>query len=736
MKRKFFQFLILFILISAFSIAEVEKKHLTIERIFSDPRLEGTIPRNIEWAPDNSKFAFLWNDIWTKNLSLWLYDIKTKKLSEILSADNLEKESILSKEEEQMRTTMRIYTTGLTSFSWSPDSKLILIPYNSDLYIYDLQMKKINRITKTATAELDPKFCGSSEKIVFVRDNDLWMQNLKTGQSIQLTQTGSKKILNGLSNYIALEELNRYSSFECSEDGKMIAYVQSDLTPIRELIIPNYLPRFVEYQTQERPVAGEFNAIEKIAVIDTENYKESWIELPYDDYYVISIEWFDKNLLFRILERNNKVLHLYLYNPNNKTLEQLLLETDQAWVNIHNNFLKKMDGGFFWTSESLGYNHLYYYKFQEKQLKRLTGLEWEITEIHGLNQENKVFFSGNKTEPAQNHLFSLNLKTGELLKLTEEEGWHSVKFSSDFNYYIDLFSNSKVPPRLYLISIKKPDKKTLILDTKNPELNEYSSPIEEYIKIKSRDNSNIYCNILKPSSFRENLKYPAIIYVHGAGYAQAVKKQFGGIIQLFHQYLTEELNFIVVIVDYRGSSGYGRKWRTDVYLNLGGKDLEDIEDVVNYLKKLPYIDKEKLGIWGWSYGGFLTNMAMMKTPDLFKVGVAVAPVNDWRNYDTQYTEERLSTPQLEPEAYKKSSPIYYAKNLKNKLLIIHGMADDNVHFQDTVQLINELIENKIDFDLMIYPEGKHGISKDSNRIHLFKKIASYLAFNLSNETKK
>lgn len=719
---------IVFIFIFSYSTENLlAEKPLTIERLFSDPRLAGIVPREIRWADDNAKFAFLWNSQGEKPLALWMYDKESEKLEEIISEKDFLEPKEITEEEEERKTIMRKSTSGITDFIWNPDFKKILIPYYSDLFLYDLPSKKLNRITKTDKAELDPKFCGTSGKITFVRDNDLWLQDIRNHKTIQLTKTGARKLLNGLSNYIALEELQRYSGYECSLDGKMIAYVQSDISPIRELIIPDYLPRFLEFSSQERPVAGEKNAVEKVGILSASGGETTWIDIPVEEFYVLSLDWDEDDLLLRILERSNKTLYCYSYDTVNDSLKEILKEEDDKWVNITNNFIIPINEprGILWTSERSGFNHLYFYDFVKNKLKPLTNGNWEITRLHGMDKNQKIYFSATAVEPQQQHLFSVNLSNGKMERLTKEEGWHQITFSPDFDYYMDLFSDHKSPAQLFLSNLKYPDQKTKILDAASDELHEYELSNIEFIELKSRDDEKIFCKIFKPQDFQEKKKYPAIIHVHGGGYAQSAKKQWRGITHLFHHYLAQELKYIVVDVDYRGSSGYGRKFRTDVYLNLGGKDLEDVVDLVEYLKKLSYIDIENLGIWGWSYGGFLTNMALLKSPDLFKAGAAVAPVNDWKNYDTQYTEERLNTPREAPDAYESSSPISYAKNLKNHLLIIHGMKDDNVHFQDTVQLINEFIDNNIDFDLMIYPEGKHSIRKDSNRIHLFKKIAKH-----------
>ncbi len=722
--------LLVFLLISIFILmmsSSFAQKHLTIERLFSDPRLEGITPREIKWAKDGKKFAFLWNDKGERALSIWIYDKETKKIKEIVAVKDFEEEKEMTEEEKDRKTVMRKASVGITDYIWSPDDRKILIPYRADLFFYDIKKKIVERLTKTDKAELDPKFCGHSERITFARDNDLWLKDIEKKQTIQLTNTGSEKTLNGLSNYIALEELQRYSGYECSPDGEMIAYVQSDNSPIKELIIPDYLPRFVEYRRQERPVAGEKNAIEKVGIISSTGGDTTLIDIPLQDYYVLALDWYEEDLLLRIHERDNKTLHLFLYDVSDQSLKEILKEEDDKWINTYNNEMipVREQNGILWTSERSGFNHIYFYDLKKNTLQPLTEGDWEVTQLHGMDKNGFVYFSATAIEPEQIHLFSYNYSNAQVRRLTSREGWHQVTFSPDFKDFTDLYSSETMPPQLRLFNVNGEEKKEMILDVSDPELSNYELASIEYFTVKSRDGQEIHCKMFKPLDLQDTKRYPVITYVHGGGYAQSVRKQWRGIAHLFHHFLAQELKYIIVDVDYRGSSGYGRNWRTDVYLHLGGKDLEDVLDVVEHMRKLPFIDPENMGIWGWSYGGFLTNMALLKTPDVFKAGAAVAPVNDWKNYDTQYTEERLSTPQDAPEAYERSSPISYAKNLKNHLFMIHGVKDDNVHFQDTVQLINQLIDYKIDFDLMIYPEGTHGIGKDSNRIHLFNKITQH-----------
>jgi dipeptidyl-peptidase-4 len=703
-----------------------EVKKLTIERLYSDPRLPGIPPKNVVFSQDGSKIFFLWNEKGIMTYDLWCYDISSGKSEKLLAAVDISfPKRKIGKEEAELRERMRTIGSGITSFSLSPDGSLILFPYQGDIYLFEIEKRKLKRLCRTRAWEVDPKFSPDGKYISFIRENDIWAMELETVTEIQLTTSGSDTILNGIGDFVALEELGRYSSYFWSPDSQKIAYVSADVSPVPVLLIPDYLAKNVSVVKQRRPKAGDPNAIERVGVVSLESGKTTWTNLGEDtDYYIVKLVWSPdgKKLAFTKEQRDLKSLELLVFSPEEGKTEKIYQDKDPCWVNIQNQYIYWLSPEkILLTSERSGYNHAYLLNIKEKKLDQLTTGDWEVTGINRIAND-QIYFTATKVGPAERHLFRIPLTGGELERLTGKPGWHTAIISPDAAYIADIFTDVVTPAELYLAPLGSKKLGRRITRSPAADFASYRVRAPEFISYKSRlDGADVPAMLFKPQRIRKGKKYPAIIRIHGGGYAQSVQNAFSST-NLFHLLLNER-GFVVLDVDYRGSSGYGRKWRTDVYLNLGGPDLEDTVSGVIYLRNLPYIDRENIGIWGWSYGGFMTNIAMLKAAGWFKAGAAVAPVNDWRNYDTQYTEERLGLPEENPEAYLKGSPITYAENLKGHLLMIHGMADDNVHFEDTVKLVDTLLSaGKVDFDVMIYPQGKHGIRRDASRISLYRKI--------------
>ena len=717
---------LLFSSLMAVSSPKKTVRRLTVERLYSDPRLPGASPRNVVFSPDGKKVYFLWNDKGIREYDLWYYDIASGQKERLLSAMDIScPRRKYAPVEAELRERMRLTGFGITSFSLSPDGRLILIPYQGDVYLFEIENRKLKRLFQTKAWEVNPKFSPDGRYVSFIRNNDIWAIDLRTGKEIQLTTTGSDTILNGIGDFIALEELGRYSSYFWSPDSKKIAYVSADISPVPVLLIPNYLTPDVTVIHQRRPKAGSPNAIERVGVIWLDSGRTVWADLGSDtDYYIVKLAWSPDGrcLAFTKEPRDLKSLDLILFFPEKGEIKKIYQDKDPCWVNIQNQYIHWLsDREILLTSERSGYNHLYALDIGRGSLKELTSGNWEVTGITRID-DSYIYFTSTEVSPAERHLFRIPVKGGKMERLTFKSGWHTAVISPDATKIADLFSDITTPTELYLAPLGSKRLVRRITYSPAPDFKDYRIRAPEFIHYRSRlDGALVPAMLFRPERIKKGKKYPAIIRVHGGGYSQAVKNAFSST-NLFHLLLAER-GFVILDVDYRGSSGYGRKWRTDVYLNLGGPDLEDVISGVIYLKGLPYVDKKNIGIWGWSYGGFMTNMAMLKAAGWFKAGVAVAPVNNWRNYDTQYTEERLGLPEDHPEAYRDSSPITYAKNLKGHLLMIHGMADDNVHFEDTVKLIDALLSaGKVDFDVMIYPRGKHGIRRDESRISLFRKI--------------
>jgi len=710
---------------------------LSIERIFKEPRLEGVPPRSIAWSPAAAVASYLWCDEGRKARDLWIHDAAAGRTTKLTDLRKLASPSGARDEATaERRETMRLVDDGIDAYSWSPDGRWILFTFQEDLFLESVEGGEPRRLTRTASPEFDPQFSPDGSKIAFVRDGNLWVMSHADGGTVQATTDGSETLLNGLSDYISLEELNRFSAFRWSADGRFIIYLQADTSPVRVLEIPDFLTPYVTHHAQRRPPAGEANARTRVGVVAAEGGATRWVALRsgLGDFYVPKLERLGDDVVLLQEERSLHTAWLFAVDPNTATASQVLEEKDPAWINLDKIYLGRegKDGSIVYGSERDGHGRLYRTDLRGGSLQPITPAGGEATDLDAV-RGGRVTFSGTFDGPGERHLYRAPLAGGPPERLTAAPGWHEAKSSSDGAWIAEIFSDLRTPPDLYVGRIGSGAAPARITRSPATEFGSLALPEQEFLQLSSRaDGARIAATLLHPSpdAPRWNLsrggKHPAIVRVHGAGYAQSVKRAWGGYSALIHTLLARE-GYYVLDVDYRGSSGYGRKWRTDVYLHLGGLDLEDSVTAAEYLRSLPDVDPNRVAIWGWSYGGFLTNMAMLAAPGVFNAGVAVAPVNDWASYDTEYTEERLGTPKEQPDAYRVSSPITFAAGLKGPLLMIHGLRDDNVHAQDTMRLVDALVKAGKEFDLMVYPEGKHGITRDASRVHLFRKMFAFLA---------
>lgn len=772
---------------SAFvTIGRAAAAELTIERMYSDPRLTGIVPRNIAWSPDGKRVAFIWNGEGEQFFDVWIYDTSKKKLKQATNAAAIGEKStaVLSRAEIDRMETLRRVGEGIFSFHWSPDGKNILFPLHGDLFMLDAASGDVRRLFRTAASETDPRFSPDGKRVAFIRGNDIWMMDLGSGITEQLTDSGSETLYNGLGDYIDYEEVGRDDAFWWSPGGTAIAYVQTDVSPIRELLIPDYLGTFVEVRRQLRPVAGAANGTKRLGILSLETTETVWVGPgALRDEYIVQVHWHPTGdrLLVLTEPRHLRELHFLSVNPRDGAADTLYTVRDDRWVNVSNTDVKWDEGGeqLYFTTEESGWNHVYRMEWSTGNVTVLTQGAWEVTALNAIDGKGRIWYTSTEVDPAERHLFYID--TGGLkYRVTTGEGWYSSYLTKDAERAVAVFSNPSNPHDLYLIESLKgtiwagggsrgesavgagprkgdrggghvpmlytwedrgaPEGLRQITRSPAEDFDGIETAVPHYFTLRSRlDGETIHALMLLPprlagvdlkavlsGTSKEEFpeKYPAVICVHGGGYAQSVIKSWRWR-TLYDTYLVNGKGYVILDIDYRGSSGYGRKFRTDVHLDIGGPDLEDEMTGAELLASLPFIDADRIGIWGWSYGGFMVAHAMLRYPDAFEAGAGVAPVTDWRNYDTHYTEERLGMPQEESEAYRKGSPITHADSLRGHLLLIHGMGDDNVHFQDTVQLVDALISTGVDFEVMFYPGGKHGIRADASRIHLFRKITRH-----------
>ncbi|CVK16305.1 dipeptidyl-peptidase-4 [Apibacter mensalis] len=582
----------------------------------------------------------------------------------------------------------------------------------------------------------EPIFSPDGTQLAFVYENNIYYQEFPSLKITQVTHDGKKnKIINGISDWVYEEEFGHVRNFEWSPDGKNIAYIHFDESHVKEVNIPLYETYlYPEHLIYKYPKAGEANSNVALNIYNVDKKEINTISLSnYENYYIIKIRFSSTGDLFAITSnRLQNKINIIRINPTNFSTKLLVLESSTTWVDTDKLYIEFLpDGNFILNSEKNDYNHLYLYNYNGQLTKQLTKGNWEVTHIYGVDNKNSiVYFQSNEKGSNNRIISSVNIKNGKQKILTDELGTHDATFSTDFSFFIDKFSTANTPPLFTLrnntgnIIKTLEDNSTLLSYINKKEIKKM-----EFIDIPTDNGINLKSYIIKPKHFNSEKKYPVLMYVYGGPGSQTINNSWDPFNYWWHQMLAQE-GYIIVSVDGRGTGGRGGNFKKLTYKQLGKLELEDQIAAAKWLQTQSFVDANRIGIWGWSFGGYLTSLCMTKSNGLFKIGIAVAPVTNWRFYDTIYTERFLQTPQENPEGYDENSPINFAGNLQGKFLLIHGTADDNVHFQNSAEMIKALIQNGKQVDTAIYPDKDHSIYGGNTRYHLYQKMTNYIKSNL------
>ncbi|UCG52207.1 MAG: S9 family peptidase [Candidatus Latescibacterota bacterium] len=712
------------------SAPEGSRKVLTVDRIFSTPSLTGSAPSGIRWLPDSKGISFIETE--GEDDESQSHFIVAKVPSgdkEMLCViDTITVPADLKQDDDD--------SFGIGAYQWAETGDLMSFLFRDEIFTFNRKTREVVRRTKTDVAEENVTFSPNGEKIAFTRENDLWVIDLHNNEEKQLTTTGSDTLLNGVLDWVYMEELftrGNVRAYWWSPDNEKIAYMQFDVSPVPQFPIVDFLPLHNTTETQRYPKAGDPNSIVRVGVIDVSSGEMSWMKVDtMDDSYIARVYWVEdnKHLAVEKLNRNQTELRLLIADVETGDVTEALTETSDAWVNVNymRHYFENKDR-FVWNSERDGFSHLYLYKTDGTLVRQLTSGSWDVSRLNGVDEKNGfVYFTALEKSILERHLYRVSEKGGEIKRITDRPGTHSVTFSPDLKYYIDRFSNTTTPR---VITVHKASGKKLfkIDECDTSELDEYELPAPEIMTFTSGEGVTFYASMIKPPDFDPKKKYPVIVYTYGFPRSQIVRNAWGRSLYLWHAMMATR-GYIVFSMDNRGTFGHGRTWEDQILGKLGQLELEDQVAGAEFLKSLPYVDGSRLGIWGWSGGGTMTTMAMLKKPGLFKAGAAVAPVTDFRFYDSIYTERYMKSPDENEDGYHESAPADFADALEGALLLVHGTADDNVHMQNSMHLVRELIVAGKDFDLMVYPGGRHGIGGDTERAHLFKKMTNFFVVNL------
>ncbi|PIE50334.1 MAG: S9 family peptidase [Flavobacteriales bacterium] len=583
----------------------------------------------------------------------------------------------------------------------------------------------------------EPSFSPDATKVAFIADNNLFYQDVKTQKITQITTDGAKnKIINGLADWVYEEEFGHAKQYEWTKNASAIVYVKSDESLVPEMQIPIYGKGLYPNQMKFKyPKAGEKNSVVSAHLYQLDSGKNSKINLAnFKHYYIPNvIQTNKKNEIILITSaRTQNASDVLKINTQNGKVKKLFTEKDDKWIETDNVILEFLkDNSFIWASERDGFRHLYWYNADGSLKKQITKGKWNIIDYYGFNPKTKeVFAQTNQTGSIHKVVTKINIKNGKSTIISNKKGTHSADFSKNFKYFIETSSATNQP---YTYTLKNNNGK-IIRELKNnnrllTKLKKDNFVPKTYFTIPNENGDQMNAWIMKPKNFNPNKKYPLMMYQYSGPGSQKVTNAFDGGNGLWFNHLVQQ-GYIVACVDGRGTGGKGTAYKKATYMNLGKYEIEDQITAAKWLGNQSYIDKDRIGIFGWSFGGYMASLAMTKGADVFKLGIAVAPVTNWRFYDSIYTERFMRTPQENPDGYDKNSPTEYAHLLKGKFLLIHGTADDNVHFQNAMVFSEALIQNNKQFEFMAYPDKNHGIYGGMTRPQLYQKMTKFILENL------
>ena len=627
-----------------------------------------------------------------------------------------------------------------TGYSFDDSENLILLETQTEkiyryskksiYYLYDLVSKDLKKVfdKKISLASFSP----NSKYISYVYRNNIYLFDIETNKSKKITHKGLiNKTICGGTDWVYEEEFGLVKGYEWSSNSNYIAYYIFDESKVNEFSMDIFKGGL--YPSQEKfkyPKAGERNSNVQINIYDIQSDINVIADVSKkSETYLPRIKWTNNtNKLFvQRLNRHQNHLELLSVDPSSGKSKIILEEKDKYYIEIHDNLtFYKDDSGFLWTSEKDGFNHIYLFQISGKERRQITKGNWEVTNFYGYDDKNKVlYFQSNEESPLERNIYRVNIWGKSKKKLSKKSGTNSASFNSNFSYFINTYSNANLPNAITLNNntgevIKKLKNSESLLGS----LSEYELTSKEFFNFKTEQGIKLNGWMMKPYNFDESKKYPVLMYVYGGPGSQTVLDSWDRH-YMWYQMLCQQ-GYIVVSIDNRGTGGRGAEFKKCTYKELGKLETNDQIEGAKYLANLKYTDENRIGIWGWSYGGYMSSLCLLKGNKYFKSAIAVAPVTNWRFYDTIYTERYMQTPQENPNGYDLNSPINHVDSLKGNFLLIHGSADDNVHVQNTYEMVDALIKSNKQFDLFIYPDKNHGIYGGTTRLHLFTKITDFI----------
>jgi dipeptidyl-peptidase-4 len=629
----------------------------------------------------------------------------------------------------------------INNYTFSDDEKQLLLSTETEkiyrhsrksaYYIYNIFTDKLKKLTDDKV--MYATFSPNGEKVAYVFDNNLYIKNIRSEKITQVTTDGKKNhIINGASDWVYEEEFALVRSFEWSKNGDYLAYYKFDESNVKEFSMDLFKGGLYPIQEVFKyPKAGEDNSVVKIYTYNVKEAQSTFIYTEKDYEYFPRIKWTNnaRKLVILAMNRHQNELDFIVANANDGSNKILFTEKDKYYIDVNDNLTFLPEDNFIWTSEKDGFNHVYLKDFEGGEIQITKG-DWEVTSFHGVDSDKmEIYYTSTEDGSTNRSLFVQNLDTDEKRKLSTNIGTNSASFSNGLKYYMNSISTANSAPKF---TLHKADGTQLKVLEDNAEfetkMEEFNLSEKEFFTIKTED-AELNAWMIKPPDFDKNKEYPLYMFLYGGPGSQQVTNSFGWINYYWYQMLAQK-GYIVACVDNRGTGGKGSEFKKMTYKELGKYETIDQINAAKYLGSLQYIDANRIGIQGWSYGGYMSSLAITKGADVFSLAIAVAPVTNWRYYDNIYTERYMQTPQENASGYDENSPINHVDKLKGSYLLVHGSADDNVHVQNTMEMISALVKANKQFDLFIYTDKNHGIYGGNTRHHLYKKMTDFILDNL------
>jgi dipeptidyl-peptidase-4 len=727
-------------------------KDLTIEDIFQPGGILGRGPENVKWSPDGTKVSFVQRDDTGDHGELYYVDVATGKSAVLVASGKLAALAPPASAIKDERKKEAAERYSIAAYHWAPDSKHLLFDSMGQLWLYSLDTGTAVQLTSSSDESADPKFSPDGNQVSYIRKHNIYVRPVGHDTEKQLTKDGAEMLLNGEVDWVYEEELYSRSNYFWSPDGKQIVFLQMNETNVPTYPITDWIPTHATVDQEKYPQPGDPNPEVRLAVVSTGGGKTKWITanagngalpLKSDPNVLIPrFGWVRNGLLWAMaLNRVQDRMDLYFIDVNSGKSQLMMTETTDAWIDMHPEvdfMLLDSGDGYLWTSWRDGHNHLYLYRFDKnnplsgpaKMEAQLTHGDWEVESIDAVDaKQGIVYFSANEGDWRQKNEYAVGLNGQNFHRISKQDGSHFADFDpKNTKYYVDDYSALTAPPSASLCAVD--GSCTPFWQARSVEAYNLLTP--KFVDFKAADGTTpLQGTILLPTGgpMMANGKFPLIVNPYGGPGAQTILNAWlGG--DLFDQILARQ-GFAVLHVDNRGMANRGKAFALPIKRHFGPIELSDQVDCVKQaLQQFPQLDGDRLGFWGWSYGGYFTLFAMEHS-DLFKSGVSVAPVSNWLLYDSIYTERYMGLPKDNPDGYKDSSPVNFAGDLHGKLLEVHGTSDDNVHMQNTIQMVNGFIDAGKQFRLMVYPRKTHGIAGKAARTHLFHMIDDHFLETLA-----